>query len=70
MKMQVDLYSEDWLRQSGWEPSHETILIIHGYAGGDDTLPITVLRDGETLLFIPISYRHLLHCISRVIINA
>ncbi|CAK1601242.1 unnamed protein product [Parnassius mnemosyne] len=44
-KKVVDLYSEDWLRQSGWEPSHETILLIHGYAGGDDTLPIIVLRD-------------------------
>ncbi|VVC95621.1 unnamed protein product [Leptidea sinapis] len=41
----VDLFSEDWLRQSDWEPSHETILLIHGYAGGDDTLPIIVLRD-------------------------
>ncbi|XP_049868055.1 pancreatic lipase-related protein 2-like [Pectinophora gossypiella] len=45
VKKVVDLNSEDWLRQSGWEPSHETILLIHGYAGGDDTLPITVLRD-------------------------
>ncbi|XP_028172070.1 phospholipase A1-like [Ostrinia furnacalis] len=45
VKKVVDLFSEDWLRQSGWEPSHETILLIHGYAGGDDTLPIAVLRD-------------------------
>ncbi|KAM3959603.1 pancreatic triacylglycerol lipase-like [Aphomia sociella] len=45
VKKVVDLSSEDWLRQSGWEPSHETILLIHGYAGGDDTLPIAVLRD-------------------------
>ncbi|RVE52624.1 hypothetical protein evm_002743 [Chilo suppressalis] len=45
VKKTVDLFSEDWLRQSGWEPSHETILLVHGYAGGDDTLPITVLRD-------------------------
>ncbi|XP_047509303.1 pancreatic triacylglycerol lipase-like [Pieris napi] len=44
-KKTVDLFSEDWLRQSSWEPSHETILLIHGYAGGDDTLPIIVLRD-------------------------
>lgn len=43
---QVDLFTEDWLRQSSWEPSHETILLVHGYAGGDDTLPIIVLRDG------------------------
>ncbi|XP_048480357.1 phospholipase A1 [Plutella xylostella] len=41
----VDLYSEDWLRTSSWEPAHESILLIHGYAGGDDTLPIVVLRD-------------------------
>ncbi|XP_072938794.1 pancreatic triacylglycerol lipase-like [Epargyreus clarus] len=45
VKKVVDLFSEDWLRQSSWEPSHETILLIHGYAGGDDTLPIIVLRD-------------------------
>lgn len=45
--LQVDLFSEDWLRQSAWDPAHETILLIHGYAGGDDTLPITVLRDGK-----------------------
>ncbi|XP_030020830.1 pancreatic lipase-related protein 2 isoform X2 [Manduca sexta] len=45
VKRVVDLFSEDWLRQSGWEPAHETILLVHGYAGGDDTLPISVLRD-------------------------
>ncbi|XP_075974324.1 pancreatic lipase-related protein 2-like [Anticarsia gemmatalis] len=44
-KRVVDLSSQDWLRQSGWDPAHETILLVHGYAGGDDTLPITVLRD-------------------------
>lgn len=45
VKKVVDYYSEDWLRQSGWNPAHETIILIHGYAGGDDTLPIIVLRD-------------------------
>lgn len=50
MNLQVDLFSEDWLRQSTWDPAHETILLIHGYAGGDDTLPITVLRDGYLIL--------------------
>ncbi|XP_032685704.1 phospholipase A1-like [Odontomachus brunneus] len=34
----------DWLRQD-YESSKENILLIHGYAGGDDTLPIAVLRD-------------------------
>ncbi|GBO98573.1 hypothetical protein EVAR_142_1 [Eumeta japonica] len=43
--LQVDLHSEDWLRHSGWDVEHETVLLVHGYAGGDDTLPITVLRD-------------------------
>ncbi|XP_035433553.2 phospholipase A1-like [Spodoptera frugiperda] len=45
VKNVVDLSSQDWLRQSGWDPAHENILLIHGYAGGDDTLPIVVLRD-------------------------
>ncbi|KAH9629682.1 hypothetical protein HF086_001495 [Spodoptera exigua] len=45
VKNVVDLSSLDWLRQSGWDPAHENILLIHGYAGGDDTLPIVVLRD-------------------------
>uniref|UniRef100_A0A2A4IV85 Lipase domain-containing protein n=1 Tax=Heliothis virescens TaxID=7102 RepID=A0A2A4IV85_HELVI len=45
LKNVVDLSSQDWLRQSGWDPAHENVLLIHGYAGGDDTLPIVVLRD-------------------------
>ncbi|XP_041988221.1 phospholipase A1-like isoform X2 [Aricia agestis] len=44
-KHTVNVFSEDWLRQSSFDPSHETILLVHGYAGGDDTLPIIVLRD-------------------------
>ncbi|XP_017771747.1 PREDICTED: phospholipase A1 member A-like [Nicrophorus vespilloides] len=42
----VDPKQSDWLRQTGYYDSNkEDILLIHGYAGGDDTLPIVVLRD-------------------------
>lgn len=43
----VDYFQSDWLRQSGWDPNKEDVFIIHGYAGGDNTLPIVVLRDGK-----------------------
>ncbi|XP_055541428.1 phospholipase A1 member A-like isoform X1 [Wyeomyia smithii] len=35
----------DWLNDSEWQPAKENIILVHGYAGGDDTLPIAVLRD-------------------------
>ncbi|XP_030755491.1 lipase member H-like [Sitophilus oryzae] len=41
----VDQTQSDWLRQSIWDPLKENMFLIHGYAGGDDTLPINVLRD-------------------------
>ncbi|XP_065173305.1 phospholipase A1-like [Atheta coriaria] len=41
----VDPMQDDWLRQSAYDSDKEDILLIHGYAGGDDTLPIAVLRD-------------------------
>ncbi|XP_001607221.2 phospholipase A1 [Nasonia vitripennis] len=34
----------DWLRQD-YEPTKENIILIHGYAGGEDALPMAVLRD-------------------------
>lgn len=43
---QLDINQADWLRNSGWDPEKENIFLVHGYAGGDDTLPISVLRDG------------------------
>lgn len=43
----VDLTVSDWLRQSSWDQEKEDVIVIHGYAGGDDTLPIAVLRDGQ-----------------------
>ncbi|XP_076250878.1 lipase member H-like [Rhynchophorus ferrugineus] len=41
----VDQSQTDWLRQSIWDPLKENMFLVHGYAGGDDTLPINVLRD-------------------------
>lgn len=39
----------DWLRNSGWDPEKETMILVHGYAGGEDALPMSVLRDGKTM---------------------
>ncbi|CAH1995320.1 unnamed protein product [Acanthoscelides obtectus] len=44
-KQVVDYLQTDWLRQSIWDSTKEDILLIHGYAGGDDALPMVVLRD-------------------------
>jgi phosphatidylserine sn-1 acylhydrolase len=30
---------------SAWNKSKENIILVHGYAGGDDVLPMVVLRD-------------------------
>lgn len=43
----VDAYQSDWLRSSSFDFNKESVLIVHGYAGGDDSLPIVVLRDGK-----------------------
>ncbi|EZA56883.1 Phospholipase A1 member A [Ooceraea biroi] len=34
----------DWLRQD-YEPTKDSVILIHGYAGGDDILPVAILRD-------------------------
>ncbi|CAG9864877.1 unnamed protein product [Phyllotreta striolata] len=44
-KEKVDYTKTDWLRQSIWDPLKEDVMLIHGYAGGDDELPMVVLRD-------------------------
>ncbi|XP_059617747.1 uncharacterized protein LOC132262483 [Phlebotomus argentipes] len=44
-KTLLDMDQADWLRNSGFNPNYESIILIHGYAGGDDTLPMVVLRD-------------------------
>lgn len=50
MFLKLNIYQEDWLRNSGWNPDKENIFLIHGYAGGDDTLPIVVLKDGKFII--------------------
>ncbi|XP_062552201.1 phospholipase A1 VesT1.02-like [Armigeres subalbatus] len=44
-KFLFNMNHPDWLNDTEWEPSKENIILVHGYAGGDDTLPIAVLRD-------------------------
>ncbi|KAL5280433.1 hypothetical protein ACFFRR_004425 [Megaselia abdita] len=44
-RITFDMRQGDWLRQSKLDPFKENILLIHGYAGGDNTLPTAVLRD-------------------------
>ncbi|XP_025836380.1 uncharacterized protein LOC112906449 [Agrilus planipennis] len=44
-KEQVPNNIADWLKGSIWNPYLDNVFIIHGYAGGDNTLPIVVLRD-------------------------
>ncbi|XP_018372508.1 PREDICTED: phospholipase A1-like [Trachymyrmex cornetzi] len=38
------LEQSDWLRRD-YEPTRDNVILIHGYAGGDDILPMTILRD-------------------------
>lgn len=54
---QVDLEENNWLRNSQWNGSKENIILIHGYASGDEVLPMIVLRDaylthGEFNVFV------------------
>ncbi|XP_050310359.1 phospholipase A1 member A-like [Anthonomus grandis grandis] len=44
-KQVLDHGQTDWLRQSIWDPLKEDLFLVHGYAGGDDALPMNVLRD-------------------------
>lgn len=46
-KQVVNYLQTDWLRQSIWDSTKEDIFLVHGYAGGDDELPMVVLRDGK-----------------------
>lgn len=49
MYFQLDVSQKDWLRSSGWDPEKETMILVHGYAGGVDSLPMSVLRDGNKI---------------------
>ncbi|XP_055596648.1 phospholipase A1 member A-like [Uranotaenia lowii] len=44
-KLEFNMNHPDWLNDSEWDPAKENVILIHGYAGGDDTLPMAVLRD-------------------------
>ena len=43
--LQVDSTDSQWLHMSALNSSKENIILVHGYAGGDDILPMVVLRD-------------------------
>lgn len=38
---------KDWLMNSGWEAEKQNIIFIHGYAGGEETPSVGVIRDGK-----------------------
>lgn len=46
---EININSPAWLHSSSWNPSHETVVLIHGYGGTADHLPAGVLRDGKYL---------------------
>lgn len=46
-QFQVDITQRDWLRNSGWDRDKENMILIHGYGGSVDALPMSVLRDGK-----------------------
>lgn len=46
--LQLDITQRDWLRNSGWDRDKENVILVHGYAGGEDGLPMSVLRDGKS----------------------
>lgn len=48
-KEPINIYSPAWLHSSGYDPAHETIVLIHGYGGFSDKLPAGVLKDGGSI---------------------
>lgn len=46
---EIDINSPAWLHSSNWNPSHETVVLIHGYGGTADYLPVGILKDGTYL---------------------
>lgn len=51
--LQLDITQRDWLRNSGWDRDKENMILVHGYAGGEDGLPMSVLRDGKFVILSP-----------------
>lgn len=45
---QLDISQRDWLRNSGWHPDKDNVILVHGYGGGEDALPMSVLKDGNS----------------------
>lgn len=46
----MDSENDEWLRESDWQSNLETMIMFHGYAGGPETVPIAILKDGEFIL--------------------
>lgn len=58
----VDLTQEDNLRTSGWDPTKQNIVFIHGYAGGDGVFPAVIVRDGMCNTFYYYCVIYLNYC--------
>lgn len=43
----LDTNQEKWLSSTSFNYDKETVLLIHGYTGGDGKLPMVILRDGK-----------------------
>lgn len=43
----LDTNQEKWLSSTYFNYAKETVLLIHGYTGGDGKLPMVILRDGK-----------------------
>ncbi|XP_037037699.1 phospholipase A1 member A-like [Bradysia coprophila] len=39
-----DPSDRNWLQKSSWDPYRATVVLVHGYASGDDDTPIVVLK--------------------------
>ncbi|KAJ6646181.1 Phospholipase A1 member A [Pseudolycoriella hygida] len=44
-RTELDVTQKDWLLNSGWESQKQNIILVHGYAGGEETPPVGVLKD-------------------------
>lgn len=60
----MDITQRDWLRNSGWDRDKENMILIHGYGGSEDALPMVVLRDGKLK-----TLQNIMHKVKKRIIN-
>lgn len=49
-KQTINYLEKDWVKKIIRDENKEDVFIVHGYASGDDTLPIVVLRDGKRII--------------------